>query len=122
MSQHPANPTYDKQDEHIVAVAKNVIGNCQKSQKVVIDKAHDRIDKTEDRLFILDNPETGKVSVMWEDRKAVSNTIRNGLIIGVVLVSLSAYFGFRGSTKSAQMNIENIVKIAVKEAVKAVKE
>ncbi len=92
---------YNKQqDEHVQLLISQNLRLCQTSMtplinkaQITAEKAHVRVDEMEDRIFIMDNPETGKVTVMWEDRKAIANYIRNALIamVGTSLLAISIF-------------------------------
>lgn len=99
------NVTYQTGDEHTVNLIKQNQSLCQKTMKIFIEKenkdvdkkaqkSHERIDSHAVRLGRLDDTETGKVTIMWEDRKAFTNYMRNSLIAIIVLSLLGILPGF----------------------------
>ena len=131
MSPESNGVVYSKEDEHTIMLVKACLKQCQTSMGVEYkkvekktDRAHERIDALAkehgERLLTLDNKDTGKVTTMWDDRKALTNSIRTALVLGVLIAGGSAYFGFRGGAKAkpTAANVEALVQLAVEKAVK----
>ena len=118
---------YNKKDEHVQMMIGQNLSLCQGSMMGVIDdvkrtaeKAHERIDKTNERVLILDNSETGKVTTMWKESQQLKKDIRNALfaIFATILVSqITNYFINNGRGISKQ-ELADSIKTAIIEATK----
>jgi hypothetical protein len=104
---------YDKSDEHIVVVAKNVVANCQNTMQPVIDRAHARIDTTEERLTIMDNPEVGKVTVLWRERNKVIAI--GGILLLFIILNLVVGIMNNGGSKIDKTILREAIKDAIQE-------
>jgi len=88
--------TFSPEDEHVQIIINRNLRLCQTTMMAEInrasnkaEKAHERIDGIVDRLNVLDHPEMGKVTAMWEDRKYVRTSVRNTLVAMVIFLFLS---------------------------------
>lgn len=121
-------PYYNKDDEHTANIAKDVTKACQVSQNVTIqkaqntaEKAHKRIDDCMDdpekgvliRLARLDDPEMGKVTIMFKSFKMFLIYI----LLGAIAAGGASYMGARASTPQ-QPDINRMIETAVNAAVK----
>lgn len=109
-------------DDHTQLLIGASIKECQSvmnpsiaKAQVTAEKAHKRIDDLSDRVFIMDNPETGKVSVLWDDRKAVANYIRNGIITIIGVIILSQVLGYFLPTAANKEVVKQVVQELYKE-------
>jgi hypothetical protein len=107
-------------DDHIKLMIGEHIKFCQTTMLPVIqkvdqkvEKAHLRIDCVETRQTRLDDPEVGKVSIMWKRENRV-------ILVGVVLALLILANLWVGSSNGGKLD-KVALKAAVKEALTEIK-
>lgn len=104
-------------DDHTQLLIGSSVEKCQAVMKPAIsaadnkaEKAHTRLDDQNTRLCRLDDPEMGKVSILWRDRRMVI------IVIGIVVLNLILQFVRIGGGINSQAAAD---PSALKSAVKA---
>jgi len=115
-------------DDHAQLLIGASINKCQAEMEPTIaaadnksEKAHKRLDEQNTRLCRLDDPEMGKVSILWRDRRMIL------IVVGIVVLNLILQFirigggGAMGSQAADPSVLKSAVKAALVESLKDIK-
>jgi hypothetical protein len=117
--------TIRKGDEHTQLQINDSLTLCQTTMMPKIEEAkktavvcHDRLDshikddhkEVNDRLFRIDDKETGKMTILWNDRNKIIVAV--GALLVAVITNMAVAW-FKNSRPISKQDLEDAVKSAI---------